>query len=185
MRRAKIPYHIVMHFGRNSMLQCRHCGYTFDPKLPQPMGALLALSNWFAGEHAECKISGRGLACTYCDQFGHDPKACPKLQPKTPREWIDGPDTGISSKAICRTYLGGHPAANEARPPQDPDDFGRCYRLLKLFPDMQGVLATLAERHPAWSPLVREWEALTELYEQEEPSGKCPKLFKLMEMLRS
>lgn len=179
MKRAKIPDHIVMHFGRGIILQCRRCGQTFDPKLPQPIGALLALSNWFSGEHSGCRLSDRGLACTYCDEFGHHPQDCPKLSPKTPQEWFDGPDTGVSSKAIWHVMM-ETAAPRETRLPQDPDDFGRCYRLLRAFPAWRNRLAEVADKLPAWAPLVREWDALSSLWEQESPSGECPKLYAIL-----
>lgn len=103
--------------------------------------------------------------------------------PKTPREWLDGYDTGISSKAICRTLLGL--PVEDPTPPRDPADFGRCYRLLKLFPDWRARLAEVAKAFPAsaWPALVACWDELTQLYELELPTGSAPKLWARMQQL--
>lgn len=102
--------------------------------------------------------------------------------------WLLGTDTGTSSKAIFMvlsqhtplTLWTGkeHPAV-----PQDPSDFGRCYRLLQTFPSWRERLPKVAARFPEWLPLVREWDRLSRLYEEESPTGKCPKLYDLMQTL--
>lgn len=82
-------------------------------------------------------------------------------------QWVVGSDTGISSKTIWAVMLGA--VQGEARwptygTPADPDDFGRCYRLLELIPEWRGRLHEVAERFPDWAPLVENWEELEELF---------------------
>lgn len=101
----------------------------------------------------------------------------------TPHEWIIGNDTGISSKTIWAVMMGAVSAGGWFGVPQDPDDFGRCYRLLKLFPEWKDRLHEVTEYFPAWTGLVREWDRLTELYEKEVPSGRCPELYAAMNPL--
>ena len=67
--------------------------------------------------------------------------------------------------------------------PHDPDDFGRCYRLLQLFPAWKFRLGEVAVRYSEWEPLVREWADLELLYEEELPSRSCPKLYAKMKEL--
>jgi uncharacterized Zn finger protein (UPF0148 family) len=89
--------HIILNTAHAGHLQCLHCGATYDMKLPQPAGAVLVLSGWFRGEHIDCKLTEKGEACTYCLQFGHEPKACKRLDSKTPRDHpvrIDCPECG-------------------------------------------------------------------------------------------
>lgn len=82
--------------------------------------------------------------------------------------WIAGCDTGISSKTIFFT-LTGRPYLGEFRPdvPHDPDDFGRCYRLLKKIPEWRSRLPEVAQKYPEWSGLVDHWDELTEMFERE------------------
>ena len=50
--------------------------------------------------------------------------------------------------------------------PSDPDDFGRCYRLLAKFPEWRQRMPEVAAQYPKWGPMVAAWDELTELYEQ-------------------
>jgi hypothetical protein len=103
-------------------------------------------------------------------------------------EWFAGTDTGVSSKVIWLVMMGmsvqllgpGWPA-----PPQDPSDFGRCYRLLNRFPEWRQRLPEVAEKYPEWGPMVRGWEKLTEMYEHalEVQAQKAPEMYDLMQEL--
>lgn len=93
-------------------------------------------------------------------------------------------DTGTSSKTIAHVMLGVRAPRYGPDVPYDPGDFGRCYRLLKLFPLWELRLPEVAEAYPAWSGLVREWSRLSALYEEELPSGKAPRLYARMQELR-
>ena len=101
--------------------------------------------------------------------------------------WLHNGDTGISSKTIW-SVLTGHPITNpnwHSDVPHDPDDFGRCYRLLKIMPSWRDRLPEVAAKFPAWKPLVEAWGELTALYETELPKRNCPKLYKRMQELRA
>lgn len=174
--------HVRFHPQTGSMF-CAHCGDKHDLHLPQPIGAVSALSTWFTNEHAHCK-PGKPV-CELCLQIGHATDVCPKLSPKTPDEWYHGPDSGISSKVICGVATGAHYIPHPASTPQDPGDFGRCYRLLKLFPWMREKLASVAIMFPHWRTLVADWDGLTRLYEEELPSGRAPKLAKRLNKLNA
>lgn len=112
----------------------------------------------------------------------------------TPEQWIVGDDTGVSSKTIWAVMMG---AVSGQEPwyafdvPHDPDDFGRCYRLLKAIPEWRPRLHEVAERFPKWAPLIAAWDELTALYEEEVANGKprrlcsrAPKLYERMRQLR-
>ena len=104
----------------------------------------------------------------------------------TPIDWLLSGDTGISSKTILAVMTRskmGEPFGPDV--PHDPSDFGRCYRLLALFPGWRARLPEVAEKFPAWGPMVLAWGELTALYEEEikNASGKAPKLYKRMQEL--
>lgn len=96
--------------------------------------------------------------------------------------WIRNGDTGTSSETIW-SVLSGHPV-RKTDIPYDPDDFGRCYRLLRVMPSWRARLGEVADVHSAWRPLVDAWDELTALYEEELPSGRCPKLYQRLQVLR-
>lgn len=85
-----------------------------------------------------------------------------------PEEWIVGRDVGTSSKTIWAVMVGVDVKDTESwnwGVPLDADDFGRCYRLLVLFPQWRERLPEVAAIFPAWGPLVEHWEKLSLLYE--------------------
>lgn len=93
-------------------------------------------------------------------------------------------DTGISSETIWHVMT-GFPVRRHGYP-LDPSDFGRCYRLLQRFPFWRVRLPEVAARFPReWTLLVRHWDELTELYEEEvrRPDGIAPLLYRRMKKL--
>lgn len=107
------------------------------------------------------------------------------MKAKTPIEWLLSGDTGISSKTICCVMTGSEWGEGHFGPdvPYDPSDFGRCYRLLALFPDWKPRLKEVADKYPIWGPLVSAWDELTALYEKELPKGSAPILYHRMKAL--
>jgi hypothetical protein len=105
-------------------------------------------------------------------------------------EWLLGPDTGTSSLTIFSVLSARHRHRARSRRffvpsvPLDPDDFGRCHRLLEAIPEWQSRLDRVADRYPEWRPMVREWDGMRALYLEEEPSGTAPKLYAWMHVLR-
>lgn len=95
----------------------------------------------------------------------------------TPTDWLLSHDTGISSKLICAVMTGSTQRKGfDAWTPSDPDDFGRCYRLLKHFPSWVDRLDEVGRHYPRWKPLIDAWPELTAMYEQIcEPDGSYTK----------
>ena len=79
--------------------------------------------------------------------------------------WIVGDDTGISSKAIWATMMGVPVGGlGWSSYPRDPDDIGRCFRLLALVPEWRERLPEMAALSPEWAALVGEWIDLEALW---------------------
>lgn len=106
--------------------------------------------------------------------------------------WLFGRDTGLSSLTIF-SVLSKHEIARQSALakigrrgslPRDPEDFGRCHRLLECFPAWRERLPEVAECFPGWKALINAWEELTSLYLEELPIGKCPKLYDRMQKLQ-
>jgi hypothetical protein len=95
--------------------------------------------------------------------------------------WICGCDTGTSSKTIFSVMTGS--PTGRADIPYDPDDFGRCYRLLKLIPEWRQRLGEVSEKYSKWIPLVEHWDELTDLYESGLSKDDCHKLYTRMQEL--
>jgi hypothetical protein len=90
-------------------------------------------------------------------------------------EWVSGADTGLSRKCIWHAMTGVPYQDRDwacGSYPVDPDDFGRCYRLLVRFPQWRQRLSEVGRAHPkVWPQLVEAWDELTRLYEEEVGVG--------------
>jgi hypothetical protein len=155
---------------------CLHCGGKYQMTLPVPINIMVASSNAFEKEHRRCKLRKEGIACMFCYGFGHEPFSCPKLDYGGDIDkWLEGPDTGSSSKTLCATLV-GHPGGYHSDVPRDPSDFGRCYRFLKAFPHLRPRIGEM-KTVQGWERIADAWDELEKLYEEEIPNKTCPKLY--------
>jgi len=163
-------------------LFCTHCGEKYAMALPVCVGLMAAACDAFSKEHRRCKLRSTGPACTYCFTFGHHCQACPSLEYKGSVEaWWHGRDTGMSSKTLCAKLTSFAMCPDAA--PLDPDDFGRCHRFLKAFPQYRSRILEMRSVE-GWAKLADAWDELEALYEAEYPSGRAPKLYARMRELR-
>lgn len=154
---------------QETILKCYRCGTEdtlLGPNIKRSIEMFSKFCEAFAEGHAECE--------------GAEIQA---PAPKTPAEWLNGDDTGVSSKTIYSVMMGIHVRGRDADVPHDPADFGRCHRLLKLFPEWRARLGEVAAWHPRWRGLVDAWAELEALYEQELPAGTAPRLYARMRQL--
>lgn len=127
------------------------------------------------------------LPCAKCGSKKHL-RVGPKPKPTADGDaigWLSNGDTGISSETIWSVMMGRPVKERHWNMPRDPDDFGRCYRLLKIMPSWRERLPEVSAKFPGWKPLVDAWDELTALYEQEVPNhhGRAPKLYERMQVL--
>lgn len=105
------------------------------------------------------------------------------MEPATIRkiaEWGTGDDTGLSSKYLARLALDFN--TKEVAYPHDPSDFGRCLRFLQILQPAERthVLHRAKLKSQQWLALVGVWDQAEALFNAEWPTGKAPKLYKLM-----
>jgi hypothetical protein len=79
--------------------------------------------------------------------------------------WLMSGDTGVSSETIFGVMTGR--PTRMAGVPYDRSDFGRCYRLLAMFPEWRDRLEDVADKYPSWAHLVQQWGYLERLYEND------------------
>lgn len=149
---------------------CTRCGEGLPNPPNQRLEIVVAMMEKFAELHVDCKES----------------ESQPETKPTSPWAWLDGLDTGVSSCTIFSAIMNYHSPYRSYDHPHDPDDFGRCYRLLQLFPDWKSKLGLVTKRFPYWAPFVREWDTMTALFEEESKNADrmAPKLYALMQELR-
>lgn len=100
--------------------------------------------------------------------------------------WLWSTDTGISSETIYFALASKGQDELLARDfrvgyPHDPDDFGRCHRLLERFPEWRTRLDEVKHTCVEWAYFAPHWPELTALYLEELPSGSCPRLYDRMQ----
>jgi hypothetical protein len=78
-------------------------------------------------------------------------------------EWIVNGSVGISSKTIWGVLQGIKVGRDNK--PYDPDDFSRCYTLVKQCNLQQEDLEKVSIALPYWKPYIDNWGKLTEMYE--------------------
>ena len=172
-----------LHIGPGGRLQCNHCGATHDPFKGEAVErwAIVAASRGFSARHARCP-KPKGPLCTFCLLPTHPWHEHVNATTKGPNDWWDCGDTGTSSQSIWQHMMG---VPDEMRYPLDPDDFGRCYRLV-IAPwagPWKARLEELVQYGGAWERLVCAWAELEKLYLEELPTGRGPRLWEVMRKL--
>ena len=76
--------------------------------------------------------------------------------------WRASDDTGMSSLYMASVIWGG---GDKYAEPSDPDDFGRCYRLILAVPGTRERLHMMAEKSAYWKLLYQHWVELEKHYE--------------------
>lgn len=121
---------------------------------------------WVAATKAFVKVHSRCQPGKYFEK-----------PPQTPQEWAAGRDTGTSSLTIYSAITGLPSHHGTYNVPHDAADFGRCYRLLRLFPAWKERLGETIKLCAEWKPFVEAWDELTAIYEQELLQATKPRLY--------
>jgi hypothetical protein len=176
-----------------STFACLHCGDNYEMALPAPIDMLTGAMATFSKTHKPHKLGPRGRACGHCFDFGHAEANCWRKQYRGSwRNWAVGPDTGISSAAICRRLkpLGengiipyGDSRSAFGNHPHDPADFGRCHRLLHAIPGWRARIGEMNAESAIWAKLADNWDELEKLYLEELPGPYAHKLYARMREL--
>jgi len=127
-----------------------------------------------------------------------DKRNAPRMLPLA--AWLAGADVGTSAQTIAHVLgtssdLGFGLGPGVPLPswgptiPLDASDFGRCLRLVQLMDNRvappgwtawRDRLDEVAERYPAWVPIVKAWDTLAALYDTEDH----PLLYKHLKEMR-
>ena len=80
--------------------------------------------------------------------------------------WLACDETGSSSKFMASVLYPAYIDTPKPRyaVPHDSDDFGRCLGFLLACPKARTKLDEMSNQSPAWSLLVRDWDAIEAAY---------------------
>lgn len=100
-------------------------------------------------------------------------------------QWFADDDTGTSSQTIAVIAMGAK-KVGKARmdAPHDPDDFGRCLRLVKRVPELREHFARIGKTVKAFAGILDNWDELVAIYERDRPTGRSQDLYRRIKELR-
>ena len=78
--------------------------------------------------------------------------------------WFAGRDTGSSSKHMAAVAAG---AEGDGSHPLDPDDLGRCIRLVEAVPEVRDAFPAIAASTPKWKAIIDHWDELVAIFHSE------------------
>lgn len=182
--------HVV--FADDGAFKCQHCGEKYEMANGASIAVYTAAMAAFSKDHESCERP-EGMKCKFCRSPDHEWHEHVNATCTSPWQWLSSGDTGTSSKAIYTFFTTGRvPYAfgvsnGDAHAPRDPDDFGRCFRLLRApwAAEWRSRIGEMA-RFPSWTKMAQRWDELEALYVAEfgNADGRAPKLYNLMKELR-
>jgi hypothetical protein len=99
--------------------------------------------------------------------------------------WLIGGNTGTSSETMAAIALGATKTnAFRMDAPHDPSDFGRCYKLVQTVPEIRDHFPRIAKKVKPFAGILREWDALVQIYERDKPKGESTELYNRIKELR-
>ena len=140
---------------RNEKLFCDHCGGSFAFQLPISVDDMTEKIKAFEQLHKDCPKTWQEPTVAIGDDINT------KIN-----FWIQHGQRGISSETIVEVLTGRKLVKYYKSHPHDPDDFSRCYKLLKMIPELRAALPLMRSQSKAWSNLVDNWDTLTGMYEE-------------------
>ena len=79
--------------------------------------------------------------------------------------WLRLNDSGLSSRCIADRMCGSRITGDH---PHDADDFGRCERLLALYPQWRARLEEMTPVSAYWGALVPRWNEIAEAWRHDD-----------------
>lgn len=165
-------------------LSCR-CGHEWTGHLP----VNVTVTIWIA--HVEdliCPSCGGGFKKI---MLSHKPRETPVDTELSITEryqrWKNSEDTGLSSACLGHLMMTGWVAARRDYP-HDPDDLGRCLRLLRIIPEWRPRVMEMAVCGPVWAALAARWDDLEKSMTREvgifwEKGTAAPKTYSMIEQI--
>ncbi|MBP9794118.1 MAG: hypothetical protein KBC56_08980 [Flavobacterium sp.] len=144
------------HVGlRNESVFCFNCGDQHIIPMPCQVNVMTDIIDGFTKRHFNC------------EKTWTEPKPDEGLSVNQKMNfWLANGERGISANTIFQTISGVQALKGNPSHPHDPDDFGRCYKLLQAIPEWRSQMNKLRRLSIAWDNLVENWDKLTEMYEQ-------------------
>lgn len=80
-------------------------------------------------------------------------------------DWLGSDDVGMSSKFMASVLTGQFKA--EFAIPYDPDDLGRCIRMIQAIPELKDSIHLMSSHGTMWTAVANNWERWCDMYQAE------------------
>ncbi len=161
--KSKVEHTII----RNQKLFCQNCGGEQIVPYPIVIPMFGAMVTAFNKMHKNCPKTWK------------EPEAdLSQSIEQRANWWLTYGEHGLSSMAMFRTF---HDSPAQINHPSDPDDFRRCYLLLKAIPEWKAELSKVAKLSIPWHNLVMKWDELTKMLEEQFQTHKPNGMYELMQ----
>ncbi|ECJ3227561.1 hypothetical protein FP993_19495 [Salmonella enterica] len=97
-----------------------------------------------------------------CDEYSREKVTASQGMGLT--AWLASDDTGLSSLFMASVLSGQFASTNNY--PRDPDDLGRCIRLIEAVPELAEKISLMAQHGHQWSAVAQNWERWSHLYRE-------------------
>lgn len=172
MANTKLAPHCVMI---NGGMRCLHCGDLHQIPYPIATTAMCTMLDSFALRHATCKNKWTPPV--------HNPAWSITERIKW---WLSVGEIGMSAATIYNRFMNMHRlfGIDECHP-SDPDDFRRCYLLLRVLPEWRSDLGRkMKPVSIVWSNLVDNWDTLTTMLEKLMAAGPETPYTEMYELMK-
>ena len=161
---------------RNKNLFCTYCGKEQTMPYPVSIEMFTAMVKVFEKAHKNCIPTWK------------EPQPMPTdNETENAKWWLLNASRGTSSETIfsvlCEEPLLPLLPKGEYSHPRDPDDFNRCYLLLKAVPQWKSKLNKLKPISSVWENIVNNWGKLTQMLEEQKRTGKPAGMYGFMKSL--
>lgn len=171
---------------RNKNLFCLHCGKEWVLKVPVGVTEMIETMKTFNELHKNCKPEWKQP----------EPDMATSVLERV-IWWTKHGDHGTSSQTMWCVLTKIYPdfkfnyedlikvliSEKEYTHPLDPNDFYRCYMLLKAVPEWRNELHKLNRLSVVWEKLVENWDKLTLLLEHQIKTNKPNDMYEIMKNL--
>jgi len=96
--------------------------------------------------------------------------------------WFKVGSRGVSSMSMA--YIATGATMGQFDAPYDPSDFGRCYELIQVAPEIKDDFPKIAQLVPQFAGILQHWDELCTIYERDKPTGKSEELYQRIQQLR-
>ena len=159
---------------RNGDLFCFNCGDSHKMALPMKVSKAAQLMIDFGKRHSKCNKTWEEP----------QPDDAATTTPEGQMDWwIRNGEHGMSSKNLFSCLSGKSIRGASTMEPADPDDFRRCYLMLKQVPALKPMLHKARSMSPVWAKIVDNWDKLSEMLEEQMKTNKANGMYEFMKEL--